>query len=31
MSAELLDTLGVWLAAGLVSGWLVGMYQSARR
>jgi hypothetical protein len=26
----LLPTLGMWMTAGLVSGWLVGMYQSAR-
>jgi hypothetical protein len=26
----LLPTLGVWMTAGLLSGWLVGMYQSAR-
>jgi hypothetical protein len=26
----LLPTLGVWMTAGLLSGWLVAMYQSAR-
>jgi len=26
----LMPAFGMWLTAGLVSGWLVGMYQSAR-
>jgi hypothetical protein len=33
MTAELpslLSLLGVWLTAGLLSGWLVGLYRSGR-